>query len=136
MINGQYITDGIENLSFSSDTVVCIILEHTADKEFLTRLANDLLDRPCRSFNFYGKYSGRGESVFDRTDIERGYTDETIALTRCYFDIEMAAKGICVEILCRKREVIVLYDDLSVYQQILNRIKKTHPFRFRKVIAK
>lgn len=136
MINGQHITNNIENLSFSFDTVVCIILEHTSDKEILTRLANDLLDRPCRRFNFYGKYSGRGESVFDRTDIERGYTDETIALTSCYFDIEMAAKGMCVEILYCKRNVIVLYDDLSVYQQILNRIRKTHPFRFRKIISK
>lgn len=136
MITGMKITKDLSYVNPGKDTAVCIILEHTSDKDFLTQLANRLLDCPCRTFNFYGAHDGLGEVTFDRVDMERGYTDETVAVTACCPSLDNMALGIYISTKCEKKDTLVLYDDLHTYQQLLRITRKRFPWWLRRSVPK
>lgn len=136
MFKALFITEDFSELPITQDTRVCLIIEHIEDTYFLAQLADKLLDLPCRVFDFYGKYRGRGETIFDYKDIERGYTEENIALTGCYNSLSRLANSIYVETSSSPSNILILYDDLSIYHQLLELIRKRHPWRVRRHLPK
>lgn len=136
MITGMIITEDFSYVNPNENTEVCIILEHTSDKDFLKQLAHKLLDYPCRDFNFYGEHGCLGEVIFDRVDTERGYTDENVALTSCYHDLERLAKRLYVGVKIERHNVLVLYDDPHLYNQFLRVVRKKLPWYLRRKVPK
>lgn len=136
MITGMKIAEDFSHVNPGENTEVCILLEHTSDKAFLKQLAHKLLDCPCRDFNFYGEYGSLGEVTFDRVDTERGYTDENVALTSCYHDLERLAKRLYVGVKIERHDVLILYDDLHLYNQFLRATRKKLPWYLRRKVPK
>ena len=133
---GMKITEDFSHVNPGENTEVYILLEHTSDREFLIQLAHKLLDYPCRDFNFYGEYGYLGEVTFDRVDTERGYTDETVALTCCYHDLERLAKRLYAGVKIERHDVLILYDDPHLHNQFLRAVRKKFPWYLRRKVPK
>lgn len=136
MITGIPIHEDFSYVNPNKNTVLFIILQHTSDEDFLTQLANRLLDYPCRDFNFYGESGHLCEAIFDRVDTERGYTEENVALTSCYHDIERLVKRFYIGVKIERHNILILYDDSRLYNQFLRAARKSIPWWLRRKVPK
>ena len=136
MITGIPINEDFSYVNPNENTELFIIIQHTSNEDFLTQLANKLLDYPCRDFNFYGESGYRGEAIFDSVDTDRGYIEENVALTSCYHDLERLAKRLYIGVKIKRHNILILYDDSLLYNKFLRTVRKTLPWWLRRKVPK
>lgn len=136
MITGIPINEDFSYANPNENTELFIIIQHTSNEDFLTQLANKLLDYPCRDFNFYGESGYRGEAIFDSVDTERGYIEENVALTSCYHDLKRLAKRLYIGVKINRHDILILYDDVEIYHRLLIFARKLFPWWQRRMIPK
>ena len=125
---GVEMISGEIDLSKHRERIFFVIVEHTTDKEYIEKQAMQLLVAGCRDFHFFGAKEPLWHLTFDEVDIMMypNSTSENVAFTSndITFDDFVDEIKLCIKcIYFLPTDIYLVYDDKSLYQNVLQALK-------------